>query len=220
MSTRRKKESEADKKARARRIVSKLRKLYPDADCELTHDSALKLLVATILSAQCTDARVNLVTPALFRRYATAEAFGSAEPAELEELIRSTGFFRNKAKSIIGLGKALIARHGGEVPEAMEALVELPGVGRKTANVVRAEWFKRPAIPVDTHVLRLAGRMELSASTDPVGIEADLERLLPERDWSFASIALIWHGRRICAARKPRCGGCALAGDCPFPKRR
>jgi endonuclease-3 len=206
--------------ARASRIVAGLKSLYPDAECELTHRSALELLVATILSAQCTDQRVNMVTPALFARYKTVRDYAEADPAELEALIRSTGFFRNKAKAIIGLARALIADHGGEVPDAMDDLVKLPGVGRKTANVLLSVWFHRPAIPVDTHVQRLAGRLELTKETDPVAIELALQKVFPEAEWSFASTALIWHGRRVCFARNPQCVSCALRPDCPFPKRR
>ena len=207
----------ADLRGRARRIVARLKKLYPDADTELGHKSALQLLVATILSAQCTDERVNQVTPALFRRYRKAADFASADTAELETLIHSTGFFRNKARSIIGLGRALVTDHGGKVPETMEELVRLPGVGRKTANVLLGAWFRRPAIPVDTHVARVAGRLELTRATDPVKIELDLQGILPERDWTFTSSALIWHGRRTCFARKPACDRCALRPDCPYP---
>jgi endonuclease-3 len=213
-------ESAEQRKARAARLVAGLSALYPDADCELTHHSALELLVATILSAQCTDQRVNLVTPSLFERYRSAADYARADAAELEPLIHSTGFFRNKAKSIIGLGQALVERHGGEVPQSMDELVKLPGVGRKTANVILGTWFHLPAIPVDTHVQRLAARMGLTGETDPVKIELALQRLLPEDQWSFASTALIWHGRRVCLARNPRCESCPLAPDCPFPQCR
>jgi endonuclease-3 len=206
--------------ARAARIVAGLRSLYPDAACELRHRSALELLVATILSAQCTDQRVNLVTPALFARYRTVRDYAEADPAELEALIRSTGFFRNKAKAIIGLSRALLARHDGEVPGTMDDLVELPGVGRKTANVLLSVWFHQPAIPVDTHVQRLAGRLGLTKETDPVAIEMALQKVFPEADWSFAATALIWHGRRVCFARNPQCASCALRADCPYPDRR
>ncbi|HZN54389.1 MAG TPA: endonuclease III [Candidatus Polarisedimenticolaceae bacterium] len=209
----------ADTKARAKRLVSRLKRLYPDAHCELDHRSALELAVATILSAQCTDQRVNLVTPALFARYRTARAYAEANPSELEELIRSTGFFRNKARSLIGLGRALVERHAGEVPGTMEELVQLPGIGRKTANVLLGTWFHRPAIPVDTHVARLSARLSLASSSDPVKIELALQKVLAERDWSFASTALIWHGRRVCFARSPRCDACALLADCPFGRR-
>lgn len=214
------KESPSSRKARALRLIAALRTLYPGADCELKHGSALELLVATILSAQCTDQRVNMVTPALFKKYKSAADYAKADPAELETLIHSTGFFRNKAKSIIGLGLALVERHGGEVPQAMDELVKLPGIGRKTANVLLCTWFRRPAIPVDTHVQRLVGRLGLAEDTDPVKIEFALQALLPEDDWSFFATALIWHGRRVCAARNPQCGTCALRGDCPFPAGR
>jgi len=202
------------------RIVRRLKKLYPDSRTELAHGSALQLLVATILSAQCTDERVNQVTPALFARYKTAADFASADSLELESLIRPTGFFRNKAKSVIGLGRALVAEHRGKVPDRMEDLVKLPGVGRKTANVLIGSWFDRPAIPVDTHVIRVSGRLGLTRSTDPVEIEQDLAAILPERDWTFTSSALIWHGRRVCYARNPECERCALLPDCPFGNGR
>ena len=202
---------------RAARIVSRLKALYPEAGCELKHKSALELLIATILSAQCTDSRVNMVTPALFAKLKTVRDYADADPAELEALIHATGFFRNKAKAIIGLARALLADHGGEVPEAMDDLVKLPGVGRKTANVVLSVWFGRPAIPVDTHVQRLAGRLGLTKKTDPVEIEMALQKLVPEADWSFAATALILHGRRVCFARNPQCATCALRPDCPFP---
>jgi len=214
-----KRETAAARRARAARIVEGLRALYPEADCELIHASALELLVATILSAQCTDQRVNLVTPALFARYRTAADYANADPAELETLIHATGFFRNKAKSIIGLGRALVDRHGGRVPEHMDQLVELPGVGRKTANVLLCAWFRRPAIPVDTHVQRLAGRLALTSETDPVKIELALQNVLAEADWSFTATALIWHGRRVCFARNPQCSACSLSPLCPFPPR-
>jgi len=204
---------------RARRIVRGLRKLYSDADCALHHSNALELLVATILSAQCTDERVNQVTPQLFRRYTNAEAYAEADLAELEQRVRSTGFFRNKAKSIRGLGQALVEHHGGEVPDRMEQLVKLPGVGRKTANVLLGTWFGKPAIPVDTHVTRLANRLELTGERDAVRIEFALQELLPKKDWTFTSHALIWHGRRVCKARKPSCETCALARNCSFPTK-
>jgi endonuclease-3 len=204
--------------ARAARIVDGLKRLYPDADCELDHTSALELLVATILSAQCTDQRVNLVTPALFARYKTAADYAGADAAELENLIHSTGFFRNKAKAIVGLGAALVATHDGRVPETLDELVKLPGVGRKTANVVLSVWFRKPAIPVDTHVQRLVGRLGLTKETDPVKIELALQKILAKQDWSVTSTALIWHGRRVCFARNPQCPVCALRADCPYPK--
>jgi endonuclease-3 len=203
-------------RTRATRIVRSLRQLYPNADCALHHSDPLQLLVATILSAQCTDERVNRVTPALFRRFSDAAAYASADPAEMEELIRSTGFFRNKARALIGLGAALEERHAGQVPARMEDLVRLPGVGRKTANVVLGTWFGEPAIFVDTHVTRLAARLGWSRHRDPVKIETDLQRLVPREDWTFTAHALIWHGRRVCKARKPDCATCALRPDCPY----
>jgi endonuclease-3 len=204
---------------RTQRIVRGLRKLYSDADCALDHADARELLVATILSAQCTDERVNQVTPLLFRRYPIAEAYAEADLAELEQRIRPTGFFRNKAKSIRGLGQALVEHHGGEVPDRMEQLVKLPGVGRKTANVLLGTWFGKSAIPVDTHVTRLANRLELTSERDAVKIEFALQELLPKKDWTFTSHALIWHGRRVCKARNPSCESCGLARDCPFPTK-
>ena len=204
---------------RARRLIRGLRKLYPDSDCALHHSSALELLVATILSAQCTDERVNQVTPALFSRYPSAVAYAAAEVSELEQLIRSTGFFRNKARSILGLGRDLVERHGGEVPHRMEDLVKLPGVGRKTANVVLGTWFGKPAIPVDTHVTRLSQRLELTDQKDPVKIELALQKLFPRKDWTFSSHSLIWHGRRVCKARTPACEVCGLVADCPYASR-
>jgi endonuclease III len=197
--------------------VKRLHALYPDATCALHHRSALELLVATILSAQCTDERVNQVTPALFRAYPNAHAYATADPSRLEDQIRPTGFFRNKTKSLVGLGKALVEHHGGKVPDTMEELVRLPGVGRKTANVLLGTWFGKPAIPVDTHVIRVAGRLELTKSEDPVVIEQDLQQLLPESEWTFTSHALIWHGRRVCKAHKPHCPQCGLLPDCPWP---
>jgi endonuclease-3 len=212
--------SAASEKARVAGLVLGLKRLYPDADCELNHGSALELLVATILSAQCTDQRVNTVTPALFARYKTPNDYATAEVADVEALVHATGFFRNKAKAIIGLSQALIEHHGGEVPEAMDDLVKLPGVGRKTANVLLSVWFHEPAIPVDTHVVRLVSRLGLTKETDPVKIEFALQKVLSESDWSFVATALIWHGRRVCFARNPNCDACALRADCPFPKRR
>jgi endonuclease-3 len=204
-------------KRRARRILTKLHRLYPDDNCALNHRSALELLAATVLSAQCTDERVNIVTPALFRRYRKAADYAMADETELAELIRSTGFFRNKTRSLIGLGRALVEHHDGKVPDSMDALFKLPGVGRKTANVVLGVWFSQPAIPVDTHVKRLSGRLALTGETDPVKIEFALQKLFPKKDWTFSSHALIWHGRRVCNARKPDCENCALRSDCPFP---
>jgi endonuclease-3 len=212
-------ESEDERKKRARRIVRKLHRLYADADCALIHRNPLELLIATILSAQCTDERVNQVTPALFRKYRKAADYARADRVELEEMIHSTGFFRNKAKSLIALGQGLEEKFGGKVPDRLDDLVDLPGVGRKTANVVLGTWFGIPGVTVDTHVTRLSGRLGLTTKTDAVKIERDLMELIPEKDWTFSSHALIWHGRRVCKARGPLCGPCGLARDCPWPAR-
>jgi endonuclease-3 len=205
--------------ARARRILRGLRRLYPDARCALNHGSSLELLVATILSAQCTDERVNQVTPALFRRYPSAADYAVADVQELEQRIRPTGFFRNKARSLTRLGQALVENHAGQVPDAMASLVRLPGVGRKTANVLLGSWFGKPAITVDTHVTRVAARLELTRHEDPDKIERDLQALLPRREWTFFSHALIWHGRQVCRARRPLCERCDIREDCPYPVR-
>jgi endonuclease-3 len=202
-------------RGRARRLLRQLARLYPDARCALDYEDPLQLLVATILSAQCTDVRVNRVTPALFARYRDARAFADAEPGELEAAIQSTGFFRNKARNIIACCRQLLERHGGRVPATMAELNPLPGVGRKTANVVLGNAFGVPGIPVDTHVGRLSRRLGLTTETDPVKVERDLMRLLPEREWTMFSHRLIYHGRRVCHARTPDCGGCALAKLCP-----
>jgi endonuclease-3 len=202
-------------RSRARRIVRLLTTAYPDAHCALRHEGPLQLLVATILSAQCTDARVNLVTPALFARYPDAAAFAGAERRELEGLIRSTGFFRNKARNIIACCKQLVEKHGGEVPATMEELVPLPGIGRKTANVILGNAFGVPGIPVDTHVTRLSRRMGLTEQTHPVKIERDLARLIPEKEWTMFGHRMIFHGRQVCHARRPKCEGCTLAALCP-----
>jgi endonuclease-3 len=201
--------------ARARRIVRLLAEAYPDAHCALCHDGPLQLLIATILSAQCTDARVNMVTPALFARYPDAGAFAEAEPSELERMIHSTGFFRNKARNIIACCRELVERHGGEVPATMEELAALPGIGRKTANVILGNAFGVPGIPVDTHVSRLSQRMGLTKETDPVKIERDLMRLVPQKEWTMFGHRMIFHGRQVCHARKPLCEQCTLAAVCP-----
>jgi endonuclease-3 len=185
----------------------------------LHHTSALELLVATVLSAQCTDERVNQVTPGLFRAYPDAAAYAEADVEAVERIIRPTGFFRNKARAIIGIGQALCARHRGEVPASMEDLVELPGVGRKTANVVLGTWFGQPALPVDTHVTRLVGRLALTTAQSAEEIERDLHGLLPEAEWTAFSHAMIWHGRRVCTARAPACDRCPLRTECPHPQR-
>jgi len=200
---------------RTRRIDRALGERYPDAHCELDFRSPLELLVATVISAQTTDVRVNLVTPALFARYPTAADFASAAPDELEELLRTTGFFRAKARSLTGLGTALVERHGGQVPAKMVELVALPGVGRKTANVVLGNAFGVPGLPVDTHVLRISARLGLTAEQDPVAVERELCDLLPPRDWTMFSHRVIAHGRRTCHARRPACGACPIARWCP-----
>jgi endonuclease III len=200
---------------RARRINRILAETYPDAHCELDFTNPLELVVATILSAQSTDARVNLVTPAVFRRYRTAADYAGADRGELETLIQSTGFFRAKTNSLIGLGQALVERYDGEVPDRLEDLVTLPGVGRKTANVVLGNAFGKPGITVDTHFGRLARRFGWTRETDPVKVEAEIAALFPRKDWTMLSHHLIWHGRRRCHARKPACGACPVAGLCP-----
>ncbi len=203
-------------RAHARRIERRLAKAYPDAHCALNHRNPFELAVATILSAQCTDVRVNLVTPALFRRWPDAAALAKASREEIEDVIRSTGFFRNKAKSLAGLADALLERHGGEVPQTMDELVALPGIGRKTANVVLGNAFgKNEGIVVDTHVQRLAGRFGLTRETDPVKVERALMPLFPRKRWTMLSHLMIAHGRAVCVARTPRCGECPLADICP-----
>jgi endonuclease-3 len=202
-------------KARARKVLRELARLYPDAHCALNFTNPLELLVATILSAQCTDVRVNLVTPALFARYRDAAAFAKADPAELEALIQSTGFFRNKARNLMACCRRLVEEHGGEVPSTMEQLVPLPGVGRKTANVILGTAFDTPGITVDTHVGRLSRRLGLTEHSDPVKVERDLMALLPPKEWTMFSHRLIFHGRQVCHARKPDCAGCGLARLCP-----
>ncbi len=202
-------------RTRAGRIVRKLAQLYPDAHCALHYANSLQLLVATILSAQCTDERVNQVTPALFARYPDALAFATADQTELEKLIKSTGFFRNKAKNIIACCKQLMESHGGEVPGTMEDLVQLAGVGRKTANVILGNCFGVPGIPVDTHVTRLGYRMGLTEHYEPVKIERDLMALVPRKEWTMFGHRMIFHGRQVCHARKPLCEACALAKLCP-----
>src|SRR6059036_331076 len=205
-----------ERKARARKIIARLKRAYPDATCALNHASALELVVATILSAQCTDARVNLVTPALFAKYRTAADYASADPRVLEKEIQSTGFFRNKTKSIIGMAQALVERHGGEVPDTIEQLVQLPGVGRKTANVVLGTWFgKNEGVVVDTHVQRLSTLLGLTKQEDPAKIERDLMALVPRDKWTWFSHTLILHGRRVCIARRPKCEECVVNQLCP-----
>jgi endonuclease-3 len=197
-------------------IFSRLKGAHPDAHCELDHETPLQLLMATILSAQCTDRRVNMVTPVLFKAYPTAQSLADAQSERLEELIKSTGFFRNKTKSLIGLGKALVERHNGEVPGSMEDLVKLPGVGRKTANVILGNAFrKNEGVVVDTHVGRLSLRLGLTRQTDPVKVEQELMPLFPQEEWAMLAHVLIFHGRRICDARVPKCEICTLNEICP-----
>lgn len=212
----RRRESAEARRGRTGEIVARLEAAYPDARCALDHSSPLELIVATILSAQCTDARVNQVTPALFRRYPTAAAYARAPLAELEEAIRSTGFFRNKARSLQGLGAALVERHGGRVPETMAELVRLPGVGRKTANVVLGNAFGRDeGVVVDTHVGRISRRLGLTREDDPEKVERDLMAIVPREKWTLWSHLLIAHGRAVCKAPRPRCGECPLVDLCP-----
>ena len=206
----------AERKARARKIIARLKKEYPDATCALHHTSALELVVATILTAQCTDARVNMVTPQLFAKYRTAADYAAADPRVLEKEIQSTGFFRNKTKSIIGMAQALVERHGGAVPQTMEELTALPGVGRKTANVILGTWFKKnEGVVVDTHVHRLTRLLKLTRQDDPVKIEQDLMEIVPREDWTWFSHTLILHGREVCIARRPRCADCVINRLCP-----
>jgi endonuclease-3 len=197
-------------------MIVRLRAAYPDAHCALDYQTPVQLLVAVILSAQCTDERVNLTTPALFARYPTVEALAAADPAELETLVRSTGFYRNKARHIREAAARLLAEYGGEVPAAMDDLLTLPGVARKTANVVRGEIYGlADGVTVDTHVKRLAARLGLTSQTDPVKVERDLMALIPRESWLEIAHLLIWHGRRVCFARKPDCAACVLNDVCP-----
>jgi len=202
-------------RARASKINRTLAKTYPDARCLLDFSNPFELLIATILAAQCTDKKVNEVTPGLFKRYRTPEDFAKAKQETLEKEIRPTGFYRQKAKSVIAVCRALVERHGGRVPETIEELTALPGVGRKTANVVLGSAFGQPAIIVDTHVRRLATRLGLSGSNDPEKIEADLQQLLPKKEWTAFSHRLSFHGRQVCFARKPACSKCPIAELCP-----
>lgn len=213
-------ESAAARAARARAILRRLEAAYPDAQCALEHADPYQLLVATILSAQCTDVRVNMVTPALFARFPDASALAAARQEELEDLIRSTGFFRNKAKNLLAMATALMERHGGGVPDGMDPLRALPGVGRKTANVVLGNAFGRnEGVTVDTHVGRIARLLRLTAATDPEKVERDLMALFPRDKWTLLSHLLISHGRAVCVARRPRCGECPLADLCPGARR-
>src|SRR5437870_1335678 len=205
-----------ERKARARKIIARLKQEYPDATCALQHHSALELVVATILSAQYTDARVNMVTPHLFAKYRTAADYAAADPRIMERYIQSTGFFRNKTKSIIAMAQARVERHGCQVPQTMEELTALPGVGRKTANVILGTWFrKNEGVVVDTHVHRLSRLLGLTRQDDPVKIEQDLMAIVPRDDWTWFSHTLIQHGRTVCIARRPRCADCVLNRLCP-----
>lgn len=193
-----------------------LAEMWPDATCELDHQNAYQLLVATILAAQSTDKMINTVTPALFARYPNATALAAADPEQLEQMIHSTGFYRMKAKHLLGMARAVVEKHGGEIPDTMDELVALPGAARKTANVVLGAAFgKKEGIVVDTHVTRLSGKLGLTAETDPVKIENDLKELLPQSEWVIFPDRLIWHGRRVCFAKKPACEECKLAPLCP-----
>jgi len=210
------KEKHEDKKVRTARIIRALEKLYPDAHCALTHSNAFELLVATILSAQCTDARVNMVTPVLFKKYPTAEALAKAPQEDVEKIIKTTGFFRSKAKSIRETSADIVQKHGGKVPQTMDELTDLRGVGRKTANVVLGNAFdQNVGVVVDTHVGRLSRRLALTVHEDPVDVEQDLMKLVPVEKWTNFSHLLIFHGRQICFARNPQCDKCPLLPDCP-----
>jgi endonuclease-3 len=207
------------KKARAKKILTLLERAYPDAKIALDFSTPLELLVATILSAQCTDERVNMVTPALFRAYPSAADYARLKPATLEKAIHSTGFFRAKARSIVGMAQALVDTYGGEVPRDRDALVKLPGVGLKTANVVLGNAFGEPGIAVDTHVFRISQRLGLARSDDPVEIHDQLSRVLPRKTWTRASHLFQAHGRRTCTARKPACPACPIRALCPWPDK-
>lgn len=205
----------AGARARALEVVERLRAEYPRAECALVHESPLQLLVATILSAQCTDERVNLVTPVVFARYPTVQALAEARQEDVEEVIRSTGFFRMKARAIREMCQDVVGRFGGQVPARMEDLVSLRGVGRKTANVVLGVAFGLPGFPVDTHVTRLSGRLRLTSASNPVDIETDVCSMVPANEWTDLSLRLILHGRQVCVARSPRCPQCVLNDICP-----
>ena len=202
-------------KARVREIIARLERAYPEAHCSLLHGDPLQLLIATILSAQCTDVRVNMVTPELFRLYPDARAFAEARLEELEEVIHSTGFYHNKAKNIVACCQELLLGHGGQVPADLERLVELPGIGRKTANVVLGNAFEIPGVVVDTHVTRLSRRLGLTSREDPNKIELDLMQVVPRAKWTLWAHLLIDHGRQVCQARTPRCAACVLRDLCP-----
>jgi len=214
------KETLAAKKKRARSIFLRLYKAYPDVRCALYFSTPWELLVATVLSAQCTDILVNKVTPVLFKKYPSVRAFAAADTGEIEKTIRSTGFYRNKAKNILGAAKAVLERFGGKVPARMEDLITIPGVGRKTANVVLGNAFGVPGIPVDTHMIRINRLLGLTRHADPVKIEFDLMDLVPQKDWTLYSHLIIHHGRTRCFARRPDCPHCEILRLCPYGKRR
>lgn len=205
--------------ADAKKIIGLLARAWPEPKLALHHSNPLELLVAVILSAQCTDARVNEVTRTLFRKYRSAKDYAGADPAAFEQEIRSTGFYRNKAKAVLGCCRKLVAEFGGKVPQTLEELTTLPGVGRKTANMVLGNAFGIPGIAVDTHVLRVSNRLGLADSDDPEEVEAQLAKKIPKAQWTFLSNALILHGREVCAARKPQCGRCPLAPACDWPEK-
>jgi len=210
-------ESLVERKRRAARIVRLLARAYPDAHCALRFETPFELLVATILSAQCTDAMVNRVTPELFRRWGTPEKLAAAEPGEVEALVRPTGFYRQKAKSIQSTAQDIVTRFGGEVPRTLGELTTLRGVARKTANVVLGNCFDVPGLTVDTHMTRVNQRLRLTRETDPVKIERELMELIPAEEWTLYSHRVIAHGREVCDARRPQCEACALRRECPFP---
>ena len=207
-----------DVKKKARKVLRFLKKTYPDAKCHLVFNNASELLIGSILSAQCTDKRVNMVTPGLFEKYPDLGAFSRASEEELQDDVRSTGFYRNKAKAIINCSREIIQKHGGKVPCEMEELVKLPGIGRKTANVVIGNYFRKPGIIVDTHIMRLSRRIGLTSNSDPVKIEFDLRGRIPEKDWTFFSNSLGDHGRNVCKARKPMCSKCGISHVCLYFK--
>ncbi len=208
------------KRERASIVFKKLKKAYPDAKCSLEHRTPLELLVSTILSAQCTDARVNKVTPALFKRFKTPEDYVNAPVSELQKYIQSCGFYKNKAKNIVGACKGMLENHEGEVPNTLDELLKLPGVGRKTANVILGTAYGVPGVVVDTHCGRIARRLGFTKQTDPVKVEHDLMKIWSEEDWSLFSHLMVFHGRAVCESRSPRCSECVLRQHCPFPESR
>jgi endonuclease III len=207
-------------KQRVARILLTLHRAMPNAKVELDHRNPLQLLIATILSAQCTDRRVNQVTPTLFRRYTEAADYAKADPSELETIIMPTGFYKSKTRSLIGTGKLLSERFGGKVPKTMDELVQLPGVGRKTANVLLGNCFDQPAVVVDTHVKRVAHRLGLTISEDPEVIEQDLQRVIPLEQWTSGSELFLLHGRYVCVAKRPKCEQCSIYAECPWEGKR